>query len=135
MKISTTNMRKKDGSKLINGYKIALQKSEVERIGMGEYTDLVPFYEDGKITLLEVGRIFVGHYYKGKLWCWCYRKIKDNLYDKDNYVFITGEAGQEISDKLYGEPLPEDMLETSKRSGNLVLCWKGKKYPKDVNYN
>lgn len=135
MKISTTNMRKKDGSKLVNGYKIALQKSEVERIGMGEYTDLVPFYEDGKITLLEVGRIFVSYYYKGQLYCWCYRKIKDNLYEKDNYVFITDEAGIEIAKEFENKPLPEDMLETSKRSGNLILCWKGKKYPQSVNYN
>lgn len=135
MKISTTNVRKKDGTKLVNGYKICLKKSEVERNGMSELTDLVPTFQDGRIILTEVGRIFVDYHHKGELWCWSYRKAGDNLYDKDTFVFKTGEqAGKEIEKAFKDNPLPEDMLELSNRSGNLMIIWDGKKYPRDLNY-
>lgn len=58
MKITSTNLHRKDGSRIINGYKIALQKSEVENIGMHDGTELVPSYEDGKIILIEAERLF-----------------------------------------------------------------------------
>ena len=134
MKISTTNVRKKDGTKLVNGYKICLQKSEVESIGMNEETELVPIYEQGKITLIEVGRTWAEYEHDGQLWCKAYKKLGNNCYSFDTYVFKTGsEVGKEIAKKFKNEPLPGVFFETSK-SGNLVLIWKGKKYPRNVNY-
>ena len=59
MRITSTNLHRKDGSRIVNGYKIALQKSEVEKIGMHDGTELVPTYKDGEIILIEAERLFV----------------------------------------------------------------------------
>ena len=67
MRITSTNLHRKDGSRIINGYKIALQKSEVEKIGMHDGTELVPSYEDGKIILIEAERLFFDKFGKNIL--------------------------------------------------------------------
>lgn len=124
MKISTTNVRKKDGAKLVNGYKIALQKTEVDRIGMGENTELFPKYEDGKITLIEVGRTILDYASIGKLWCYTYKKIAQNQYNKEIVVYnMPAEKAQEILNVYEaGGILPKFRI----KGENLV--WNGKEY-------
>ena len=65
MKISTTNLRRKDGTKLVNGYKISLQKSEVESIGMHDGTELVPFFDE-RLTFQEHSAVLFFLYLKLK---------------------------------------------------------------------
>lgn len=92
MKISTTNMRRKDGSKLVNGYKITLQKSEVEKIGMDETTELVPIFEDGKITLIEAYRyIFARIEPNNKVILYLYQKLAENVYKPKYYSLHLSE--------------------------------------------
>lgn len=124
MKISTTNLRKKDGAKLVNGYKIALQKTEIDRIGMGENTELFPKYEDGKITLIEVGRIILDYASIGKLWCYTYKKIAQNQYNKEIVTFKmpTNIAEEIIKTYKAGSILPR----YNQKDENLI--WNGKEY-------
>lgn len=124
MKISTTNLRKKDGAKLVNGYKIALQKTEIDRIGMGENTELFPTYEDGKITLIEVGRIILDYASLEKLWCYTYKKIGQNQYKKE---FVKFKMPTEIAEKILsvygaGGILPKFRINGKK------LIWLGEEY-------
>lgn len=112
MKISTTNVRKADGTKLINGYKISLQKTAVEKNGMDENTELCPIFEDGKITLVEVERLFVEmahetlHDYS-ILICYLYRKIAPNTYQKILYSFPMNPVIAKMAEKEYrGKALP-----------------------------
>lgn len=124
MKISTTNLRKKDGAKLVNGYKIALQKTEIDRIGMGENTELFPKYEDGKITLIEVGRIILNYASIGRLWCYTYKKTSKNQYNKEIVIFkMPTEIAEEII-KTYeaGSILPR----YNQKGENLI--WKDQEY-------
>ena len=133
MKISATNMRKKDGSKLVNGYKLTLQKTEVDRLGMGEGTELVPRYEDGQIILIEANRIICDYASVEKLWCYKYRKVADNQYNK---VYIRFKMPTEVAEEIiqYGNgvnrAIPLYMLETDK-NGKTSIIWKDKKYPQD----
>lgn len=128
MKISTTNVRKKDGTKLVNGYKIALKKSDIDRINMHEGTELVPTFEDGIITLKEVGRFFPECQTENFLICICYRKLSENLYTDDVYSFNTGsETAEDILDAFHNRPLPADMI-TRNQKGEAELNWHGKKY-------
>ena len=124
MKISTTNLRKKDGAKLVNGYKIALQKTEIDRIGMGENTELFPRYEDGKITLIEVGRIILDYASIGKLWCYTYKKIAQNQYNKEIVIFKmpTNIAEEIIKTYKAGSILPR----FNQKGENLI--WDDKEY-------
>lgn len=124
MKISTTNMRKKDGAKLVNGYKIALQKTEIERIGMGENTELFPRYEDGKITLIEVGRIILDYASIGKLWCYTYKKIAKNQYNKE---IITYKMPTEIAEEIIETYKAGSILPKFNQKGE-NLIWNGKEY-------
>lgn len=124
MKISTTNLRKKDGAKLVNGYKIALQKTEIDRIGMGENTELFPRYEDGKITLIEVGRIILDYASIGKLWCYTYKKIAQNQYNKEIIIYkMPTEIAEEIIETYKaGSILPR----FNQKDENLI--WNCKEY-------
>jgi len=124
MKISTTNLRKKDGAKLVNGYKIALQKTEVDRIGMGENTELFPKYEDGKITLIEVGRIILNYASIGKLWCYTYKKIAKNQYNKE---IITYKMPTEIAEEIIETYKAGSILPRFNQKGE-NLIWNGKEY-------
>lgn len=135
MRISATNVRKKDGTKLVNGYKIALQKSVVEATGFHEGTELVPKFEDGRITLTETNRFIAERQTPGKLWCYSYTKIADNLYDTIHYVFkVPAKEAEEILEIWKDKILPRSMVTTSKRSGNMVLIWKEKNYEQDPNF-
>lgn len=124
MKISTTNLRKKDGAKLVNGYKIALQKTEIDRIGMGENTELFPRYEDGIITLIEVGRIILDFASIGKLWCYTYKKIAQNQYNRETIIYKmpTKIAEEIIETYKTGSILPR----INQKDENLI--WNGKEY-------
>lgn len=124
MKISTTNLRKKDGAKLINGYKVALQKTEIDRLGMGENTELFPKYEDGKITLIEVERIILDYASIGKLWCYTYKKIAKNQYNKEFVIFkMPTDIAEEIIETYEaGSILPR----YNQKGKNLI--WKDKEY-------
>lgn len=124
MKISTTNLRKKDGAKLVNGYKIALQKTEIDRIGMGENTELFPRYEDGKITLIEVGRIILDYASVGKLWCYTYKKIGQNQYNKEIVIF---KMPTEIAEEIIETYKAGSILSRINQKGE-NLIWKYKEY-------
>lgn len=135
MKITATNIRKKDGTKLVNGYKLALQKSAVESIGLHEGSELVPKFEDGRITLTQTNRFIADFYTDGELWCYTYTKIGDNLYDKNRYVFnITTKEAGEILAQYEDKIMPNSMFEISEKTGNFVLIWKHKKYDQNPNY-
>ena len=132
MKISTTNLRKKDGAKLVNGYKIALQKTEIDRIGMGENTELFPRYEDGKITLIEVGRIILDYASADKLWCYTYKKIAQNQYNKEFVIF---KMPTEIAEQILNVYEAGGILPKFRIKGE-NLIWKDKEYKKiDVKEN
>ena len=134
MKITATNVRKKDGTKLINGYKIALQKSVVEATGLYQGAELVPKFEDGRITLTETNRFIPERYEVGKLWCYTYTKIADNLYDTHHYVFkVPPKEAGEIIKRWKEKVLPREMTTTDKDK-NMILIYKEKSYPQDVNY-
>lgn len=124
MKISTTNLRKKDGAKLVNGYKIALQKAEIDRIGMGENTELFPRYEDGKITLIEVGRIILNYASIGKLWCYTYKKIGQNQYYKE---MITYKMPREIAEEILSVYEAGGIIPKFRLNGE-NLIWNSKEY-------
>lgn len=124
MKITATNMRKKDGSKLINGYKLTLQKTEVERIGMGEGTELVPRYEDGQIILIEANRLICNYASVEKLWCYTYKKIAQNQYNKE---IITYKMPTEIAEEILNVYGAGGILPKFRIKGE-NLIWKNKEY-------
>lgn len=55
MKLIPTKVTLADGRKLINGYKVTLTKSQVEKIGLKSGDELVATYEKDKIILTKKG--------------------------------------------------------------------------------
>ena len=54
MKLIPTKVTLADGSKLINGYKVTLKKSEIEKAGFKSGDELKATYEKDVITLKKV---------------------------------------------------------------------------------
>lgn len=91
---------------------------------MGENTELFPKYEDGKITLIEVGRTILDYASIGKLWCYTYKKIAQNQYNKEIVIFKmpTNIAEEIIKTYKTGSILPR----FNQKDENLI--WNGKEY-------